>query len=308
MTLWRQWPSWIVLLCLGLMPAADANCLAADAPPPTYRAAAAPQKVEPARATPATKRGSLLETIVGALDDDRDGNKRRARAVQDQNIRNWEAQFRPQFQQLLYVELAFLRRVCKPDAKPFIEVAKAAKADLRVPLRRYVVAIYTPSNGPRGAASSANDPRSGIQKMLIPLVEAKLGPEKARLYREECDKRTEARKHAVVLNLVAALDERLVLTAQQRAKLVQSLSASYDNTWEQYCEMFAFNGFQYFPPMPDASIAPLLDETQKRVWEQTMKTNGRVFFGQVVMQGPLSGDAAETQEIARIIEEAQGDR
>ncbi len=164
---------------------------------------------------------------------------RRAQAAEDQNIRNLEAQFRPQFQQLLYVELAFLRRACKPDAKPFAEVAKAAKADLRVPLREYVVS----RSGARqvtGGGPNAADPRLEIRKLLVPLVEAKLGPEKARLYRQECDKRTEARKHAVVMNLVAALDERLVLTAQQRAKLVQSLSANYENAWDQYLEMSSF--------------------------------------------------------------------
>jgi len=63
-SLWRQWPSWIVLLCLGLMLAAEASCFAQFAATPLAPAA---QKVEPERSKPATKKGSLLGAIVVAI-------------------------------------------------------------------------------------------------------------------------------------------------------------------------------------------------------------------------------------------------
>ena len=281
--------------------------MAADPLPTSPYAAPAPQKVKPERAKPATKRESLLGTIVNALGgDDRNNRDPGVRAIEDQNIRNLEAQFRPQFQQLLYVELAFLRRVCKPDAKPFAEVAKAAKAGLHVPLREYVVSRYGARRRGRGD-SNAVDPRSEMQKLLMPLVEADLGPEKSRLYRQECDSRAEARKHAVVLNVVAALDERLLLTAQQRAKLVQSLSSNYERAWDPLLEGFAWGNQGYVPSIRDESLVPLLDERQKGVWDQTVKQNGQVFVGRV-FGDLLGGDAAEIQEIARIAEEVQDGR
>jgi hypothetical protein len=207
---------------------------------------------------------------------------------------------------VLYVELAFMRRACKPDEKPFIEIAKAAKEGLHVPLREYVTALNSPRmvvNGRVQARTTSDEPRVAVQKLVVPLAEAKLGPEKARLYRQECDKRAEARKHASVLNLVAALDERLILTAGQRAKLVESLSANNDDSWEQYSDiLYAYNG-QYFPPIPDKSILPLLDENQKGVWQETTKLNGRVFFGGMMFRGAQFGEAVEAQEIARMVED-----
>ncbi len=308
MILWRRWPSLVVLLCLGLMPAGDASCFAADFGygATTAPAATAPQRAEPARAQPATKKGSLLGAIVGALGgDERDDNQWRVQAAEDQNIRNLETAFRPQFEQLLYGELAFLRRACKPDAKPFAEVARAAKADLHLPLREYATWYVARQRG-RGGSSPA-DPRSEMRKLLAPLVEAKLGPETARLYQQACDKRAEARKHAVVVNVVAVLDERLVLTAQQRAKLVQSLSANYENAWDQYVEVYGMNVGQIVPSIRDESIVPLLNEQQKAVWGQTTKLSAQVFFGQI-NRTLLGGQAPEIQEIARIAEEVQDGR
>jgi hypothetical protein len=304
---WRQWLKSVVLLCLGLMPAGDACCFAADPPAAQARAAPAPQKADPQPAKPAAKRGTLLKAIVEAIGNDQGGNVRRVPVNEDPNIRNLVAQFRPQFQQLLYLELAFLRRECKPDAKPFAEVAKAAKAALDAPLRVYASQYWAMQNG-RGRSSAA-DPRPEIRKLLMPLVEAKLGPEKARLYQEESDKRAEARKHAVVVNLVAAIDERLVLTAPQRAKLVQSLSANYDSVWEQYVEMFSSSSQNYLPSIRKESIVPLLNEQQKSVWRAAAEESGRISFGFGPIIREFEGEAAkEIQEIAHIIEEAEDGR
>ena len=152
MSLSRRWPSWIILLC-WLTPADATSCFAADPPPPARPvdakpgAAAAPRMAEKKRPDPPANRGSLLGAIVEAMGGDLDGNRRRAQAAEEQTVRNMEPQFRPQFQQLLYCELAFLRRVCKPDPKSFAEVAKAAKAGLQAPLREYIVSRWVPRPG-----------------------------------------------------------------------------------------------------------------------------------------------------------------
>ena len=114
------------------------------------------------------------------------------------------------------------------EAKPFVEVAKAAKAGLCVTVREYVVSRRCEDAGEnRGCLSYHRPCRLQVQRLLAPLVESKLRPEQAQRHRQECDKRAESRKRTVVLNLIAALDERLVLTAEQRARLVHSLSAKY---------------------------------------------------------------------------------
>jgi hypothetical protein len=306
----------------------DSRGLAADPPQPEAHAAPASNKLAPTPAKPvrarpvgvaaarvlavpaqpAAKQGNLVDAIVNAFGGNEGANQRRAQAVQDQNLRNLEAAYRPQFQQLLYSELAFLRRACKPDAKPFVDVARAAKADLRVPLREYVTAMNAPRiimNGrvqPVQPHSGTDDPRQAIENLLTPLAEAKLGAEKARLYRRECEKRAEVRKKAAVMNLVAGLDERLVLSAQQRAKLVESFSKNYDDAWEQFFEVYGgFNNF--FPSIPDASIVPLLDEKQKSVWQETSHVSGRVFG--MVFRGNQFGEAGELLDIAHMVEDVK---
>ena len=268
------------------------------------------QRPDPPRRQPAKDgRSSLIQALSNALGgaDEPNVRNRQAQRVDDANIRNLESQFLPQFQQLLYVELALLRRVCNVDAKPFVEVAKAAKAGLRVTVREYVVAQNARMRGRIEGVSATIDPRSQVQRLLAPLVQSKLGPEQAQRYRQECGKRAESRKRTVVLNLIAALDERLVLTAEQRARLVHSLSANYQSAWDQYLQMFSFN-VQYLPSIDDESIVPLLNERQKSVWQEIPKQHTQVFFGIQIARAGIAGESAEIQEIARIVEEVQDDR
>ena len=242
-----------MLLCLGLMPADDAGCFAADRPAASPYGAPAPQaKVDddeflnPPGPEGAAARQRITGDQRGAADraegrtwSDRQRDWRRSgrsrsaqsKRIEDQNVRNLEGNFRPQFQQLLYVELAFLRRCASRTRNRLQRSPRRPTQTFTCRCENTSCRGWARQRGRGG--SNAADPRSEMQKLLMPLVEAKLGPEKARLYRQECDQRAEARKHAVVLNVVAALDERLVLTAQQRAKLVQSLSANYENAWDQ---------------------------------------------------------------------------
>jgi hypothetical protein len=299
----RQLPVWTALLSAGLVPPGAARCFAAE-PAPAAGAAPAAQQAPP-----------LFDAIVNALAGDPDGKKRRAAieerraAVEKQRILAWEAQWRPQFELTLYTELACLRRACKPEAKPFLEVAKAAKAELHVSLREYVRAVYLRrmrAQQPAQANAAIDDPPMAVQRLLARLAEAKLSADKVRLYRQECDKRTEARWHAAVLNLVAALDERLVLTATQRAKLVESLSAKRKYSWAQFRQMVD-SDCQDFRLVPDAAIVPLLNEKQKRLWRETLKQDDAEVDVEdlVIDPDPAPGEATEVQEIARMVQEVK---
>jgi hypothetical protein len=329
---------WMLLACFGLMSAGAADCLAAEPPQPQAPAERVPPAIEPARvrekeaaakaaaaaaqaaaaakaaaaaghekAVQASKPAappnqvSLLDALVGAMGGENAAQAQKQReAAAEQNRRNIEAQYRPQFEQMLYAELAFFRRVCKPDANQFLEVAKAAKADIHTALREFAVSMTSPRAVPAGQAQPADQPRAAVQKQLLSLAEAKLGPEKARLYRQECDKLAELRRHSVIMNVVASLDERLVLSPRQRDKLVESLSPKYDSSWEAYCEIYTSNP-QYWPSIPDPLIVPLLDERQKGIWQQAMKPS----FGRMIRSGSQFGGADEIQEIARMVAEVK---
>ena len=331
MSVSRRRTLWAVSLCLGLLPAIGGTVAAQEARPvpaapgnkpapapiingPALPAPApidngpapAPPAKKPARAAARKPKPSLLGNLANAIFGVKDPQVRKQRAqIEEQNIRNMEEQFRPQCQQVLYMELAFLRQVCRPDAKRFAEVAKASKGSYRAALHQYVVAQFGAMQVGANDGSGGSDIRSHLEQALAPLAEAKLGAEAAGLYRQECAKRAQSRRRAVVLSLVAMIDERLVLSAEQREKLVRSLTAAYQKGWDSYLQMFAFNNQGALPAIRDETIVPLLTERQNIVWQQVPKQSGVIFWGCMVHWGGMPFEPAELQDIANLVEEGQ---
>jgi hypothetical protein len=204
---------------------------------------------------------SVLELLADALGQN-----------DDPNVRNLERQFLPQFQQLLKVELAFVHRLCGPDREELLEVATAARARLGIAVKRYAVAQnQMRQRRVRGASPAWSEPITLIQQQVAAIVEEKLRPEQARRYEEECAHRTARRKRAVVLNLVARMDEDLRLTTDQREQLVRLLTAGYQESWAQWLQLLAHDA-QAMPNIPDHCVLPALSEDQKAVWRQTSKS------------------------------------
>lgn len=290
-------------------PPAAADPFAAQPPAPVKAPAAVARPAAAARAEPAQKRTTLLGALANALGGGEARDLRRMDAVRANEavVRQLEAQMLPQFRQLLCVELAHLRRVCPMDAKSLAEIAKATKPGFADMVHKSAVSRYTGRRGSYLDAPDAMDPLSQVQNFLAPLAEAKLGQKQARIYRQESEKRAQCRKRAVVLNLVAAMDEHLVLTAEQREKLVQSLSANYQHGWEQFLRVFSYNA-QYLPGIRDDLVVPLLDEKQKDVWRQVPKVGASSFWGLHVVHQDGTSAAEEIQEIARIVQEAHNEK
>jgi hypothetical protein len=141
------------------------------------------------------------------------------------------------------------------------------------------------------------DPRKLITEGLSKSIKATLSAEQAARYQEELDKRIENRKQVALTNLVAKLDQDLVLTADQRGKLFQSLSKSWKDSWGQSLEML-FYGEHYFPSLPDNDVIPILNATQKEVWSGIPKQNN-VFWGwngMAFVQGAVMDDETWADE------------
>jgi hypothetical protein len=114
-----------------------------------------------------------------------------------------------------------------------------------------------------------------VASRFVKLVSTHVSPEKAAAYQKELDLRDAARRRVARLNLVAAVDKRLLLSAEQRDKLDELLEKNWQSSWNQL-QILMQDG-QYFPPMPDEKILPLLTESQKSVWRAIQK--GNVFWG-----------------------------
>ncbi len=253
----------VVLLCLWLVPGIGfAQDEEEEEVPQGYEDAAVADEAKPAvEAQIEEDAGSLIDVLVGALAEDA-----------DPNVVNLERQYLPQFQPLLKPELAFIRRVCRLNKEQSEQITKAADQRLRVAVREYAIAQNNMRQG-RGRirAQSMPDPRKLVQQQLTKLVQQKLSAEQANAYQQERDKRDAHRKRAAVLSLVAKLDEELVLTVEQRGKLIESLTTNWQGAWTQSLEILIHNNNQYLPHIPDQHVVPFLNETQKTVWRGAQK-------------------------------------
>lgn len=129
----------------------------------------------------------------------------------------------------------------------------------------------------QGGNRAMADPRKAVAEKLTVLAKEKLTPEQATRFEAESRKRSEANKRTAIANLVSIMDEELMLSADQRIKITESLTTNWDDTW---CSslMVLIYGHSYFPKLPDKFIVPTLNPTQKKAWEKWAKNESQ-FFG-----------------------------
>ncbi len=310
------------LLCLGLMPSLVLAQEASEAPPgyedapaakkpaPAAQAEAPPGYEDAAMANeaappvevrgevqaeaPEASSGSLLDALAEALTDNN-----------DPNVANLEREFLPQFQPLVKAEQAFVQRACGLNKEQRAQIAKAGDECLKAAARKYALAQNQWRNGRGvrivGGQPVLPDPRGLVQQHMAGIVQSKLRPEQAEQYRQECDKRAAHRKDMAVRNLVAELDERLVLTAEQRDKLVESLASHWQDAWAQSIQMLLQSN-QYLPSIPDQHVVPFLNEKQKAAWRNIAK-QGTVMFGDFDMAPMMV-----TIEDSDVVEDTEGKR
>ena len=226
-----------------------------------------------ARAAPAAEGQSVLDLLTKALGEEI-----------DPNVLKLENQYLPKVQQLLRSELAFVKRVCRPDKEQYQEIALAARGWLRPAVREYAVAAnQIRKRGARGWAATMPQAGTMLRKKINAIVKATLRPDQVEQYEEECAFRTAHRKRAVVLNLIVKLDEKLGFTPEQRDKLIESLTEGYQESWEQWLQFMHHNA-DFTPQIPNECVLSVLNEEQKNVWQQLSKTRRGVAVGHFFAQ------------------------
>ena len=209
----------------------------------------------------------------------------------DPNVNAWQQQFTTQFRQLLKAELHFVRVVCQPTKPQYQPISVAGEKAMKRAVKEFAEVQKKMMRGVRaGEQPGYPDPRKLITDGLSQSIKATLSAEQAARYQEELDKRAVNRKQVALRNLVAKLDQDLILTAEQRGKLTESLSAGWKDAWGQSLEML-FYVENYFPSLPDSDVLPILNDTQKEVWRGTVKAdngfwgwNGLAFVQGAVME------------------------
>jgi hypothetical protein len=191
------------------------------------------------------------------------------------NVQQFEQQFGPQIKQMNRLELHYLRQACQPTRPQFEKIAAISDKEIGATIKKTAGMFQQMQMGRQQANAEPTDPRKLITTTLLAAAKANLSPEQATRYEKEIDQRTVARKRLVLLNLVASIDKRLILTADQRTQLHEILEKNWQPAWNN-TQMLMQNG-QYLPALPDGKIVPILTETQKSVWRDIQK--GNVFWG-----------------------------
>jgi hypothetical protein len=210
----------------------------------------------------------------------------------------------------LRVEYHVLRGACEPSPEQRRRIARAGERVLRD------CAPQTPGNGApfqvviNGQAPAPTprvfDPVKPIREGLVKAAEQYLTPEQLARYKAELKRRDDHWKQSAVRSIVARLDQDLLLTAEQRASIGESLRDRWDGGWVTSVTAL-MNIEHYFPPIPDSFIVPFLDEPQKEAWEASRPNRRVVHFGIAANRGDDQREDEELTE-AREAEDKAGAR
>lgn len=205
-------------------------------------------------------------------------------------------QFTQQFRPILRAELHLVRTACELTEEQRKQVARKGEGILKDAATKYAESQQKMMQPRRaGQAVSLPDPRALIQEGILASLKTHLPPEQLARYQEEIDERAVNRKQLAVQNLVAKLDQDLVLSAEQRDRLGESLSSTWNDAWGQSLQMF-MNIDQFFPNIPDKYVLPILNETQKKVWRNIPKTQANFWGGFGMFGGMMLEDMAGADE------------
>ncbi len=224
---------------------------------------------------------------------------KQAPAVLDAQAAQYVQQFRPMFR----AEYYFIRNSCGLNADQRRQLARMGEAMVKTAARQFVEAQQKMMVRGWQQGVEYPDPRKLIEQQLSQEVVGFLSQEQALRYKAELEKRTASRKQVAIDNLVAKLDGDLVLTSEQRSKLVNALATNWKDSWCQSLEMLQ-NIDSFFPSIPDQVVTPLLTENQKQVWRGIPK-NQNVYFGLMFGGMVMENDPLDDPELVDARKEAE---
>ena len=207
-------------------------------------------------------------------------------------------QFLVQYRPLLTEELGFVRLVCSDLSKDLRPKIKAAgEASLKQAAKEMAQFQNRQNQGIAIQARTQPEPRKMVREAVSKALRETLTVEQMQRYSLEANARKEQRKRAAILCVVSRLDGCLSLSADQREKIIDSISSHWEDRWEQWL-MINVYGDQYFPEMPEQYVAPILNPDQKTVWNGLQKINLGVWWGNNGQNAPSDGWWGDEPEAA----------
>ncbi len=222
-----------------------------------------------------------------------------AAAALDAQAAQYVQQFRPMFR----AEYYFIRNTCDLNTDQRKQLARMGETAVKAAARSFVEAQQKMMRGGWRPGSEYPDPRKLIEQELSRVMSPLLTHDQESRYKAELEKRAASRKQVVIDNLVAKLDGDLVLTSDQRTRLVEALSANWKDAWGQSLEML-MNIDSFFPSIPDQVVTPILTDNQREVWRRIPR-NQNVFWGFSFGGVIRENDPLDDPELAEARKEAE---
>jgi len=210
-----------------------------------------------------------------------------------------EARLVTQMRSIFRAEYYFIRNTCDLGADQRRALARLGETVAKEAARGFA-GTELPV---RRTGDYRDDPRKLIEDELAKAMIALLTPAQLARYNEEIEKRAASRKQVVIDNLVAELDQDLILSPEQRTRLVEALSTNWKEAWGQSLGMLV-NLSSFFPDIPDDVIVPILTESQKEVWHRIPRhqnVSWRFSFGGMIGEN----DPLHDPELAEAKKEAE---
>lgn len=187
-----------------------------------------------------------------------------------------------QLRPLMNIELGFLKRVCDPTDEQKRKIAAAAEECLQGMNDIVGAKRNNPFGGDLGGGGGAvvvmaangqqlnENPFTRIRRDLREAVRPLLSEQQFEEYVTEAEKRERFQREAVVGITIELIDRHLVLSDDQRAKVMERLLENWQGAENLAIETYVHNP-QYVPPVPEALVQRELNDAQLRVWKSLSK-------------------------------------
>ena len=203
----------------------------------------------------------------------------------------------PQMWSIFRSEYYFIRYACDLNVDQRKTLARLGDSTIKAAARQFAEAEMKVSR-----VEEYPDPRTLIENELAKSVTTLLASGQQARYKDEIEKRAASRKQFVIDNLVARLDQDLVLSPDQRNRLVESLSTNWKDAWGRSVENLMRND-NFFPDIPDHIVVPILTDHQREVWG-VLPIHRHHSFGISFARGIARGDPLDDPELAEAQKEA----
>jgi hypothetical protein len=181
----------------------------------------------------------------------------------------FEKQYGPRFRQMYRSELHLMRMACQPSREQFDKISSAGEVDLKEIIKQCAGFWQQRQQAARAVGENWPEVRNLVAAGISKAGRTVLTADQAARYQQELKEREASRRRVVVRMLATAADCKLVLSAEQRAKLTEIL----DKNWQPWWSQHLVRGAGILVPLPDDEILPILSESQKAVWRVLQKAN-----------------------------------